>query len=694
MADKKALQDLGTVEQQLRCSMCAKQYQEPKLLPCQHSFCMKCLRELPINQVGNSLGLKCPRCHKLVQLPQGGLNNLPSAFTFGSFLDTSQHLPSLVDGQFDSSHKISASEAICKKHLGKLDTYCTVCQKLVCASCTTDNHKTHKCRGISEGYKQEMELALHPIKLQLEALDEVIHAIEQRHSSIQVQGEDAEEKIRTLTRKLITLAQEREERMIWEARKATQQKLSVLSCQKKEALVTKADLQSCVDEVETAMQTRSKQQLVAMKKKLADHAKMVSCQTSVMLIRTLIPAEDADICFHEANEVMDEKELGFLQHTHVWQKCQAEGEGLRNAHKNTAVGFSIFVKHADGSPILIPSSLIFCELVIRNEKQAIDFDIRKEECDHPGRYDVKYTPLRSGPHQLRVMVGGGDIHGSPFMVQVQEPAPKTNDQQLRIIPGLKRPMGVALCGNGNIIVSESAAHRITVIDEEGRKLQSFGSEGMGECQFQMPCGIAVTVDDHILVADSQNNRIQQLTMDGKFIASTEGGQDVLNLPTSVAIYPSGHVFVVDKHQHIQVFDKDLKPVHAVEFRGPKSSRPKAVSALTFNSEGMMYITDRGSGRVKVFDPSGNLLQQFENTKNWNRQLCRPEGVAIDNTGTVFVTEKDGHCVSMFTQNGQFLNSFGSKGSGPGQFNKPRGVAVDSTRNVYVCDSENDRLVVF
>ena len=41
---------LKELDEQLICSVCLDQYTNPKTLQCHHSFCLKCIKELPQEQ--------------------------------------------------------------------------------------------------------------------------------------------------------------------------------------------------------------------------------------------------------------------------------------------------------------------------------------------------------------------------------------------------------------------------------------------------------------------------------------------------------------------------------------------------------------------------------------------------------------------------------------------------------------------
>ena len=78
---------LKTVEEQLTCPICIEHYEDPKILPCHHSFCKRCLGRIPLDLKQGKYFLACPSCREEIQLPEGGVEKLQSSFPINKLLD-------------------------------------------------------------------------------------------------------------------------------------------------------------------------------------------------------------------------------------------------------------------------------------------------------------------------------------------------------------------------------------------------------------------------------------------------------------------------------------------------------------------------------------------------------------------------------------------------------------------------------
>ncbi|KAK7087230.1 tripartite motif-containing protein 2-like [Littorina saxatilis] len=116
----------------LTCSLCLEIYTSPKLLPCSHSFCVKCLQDLTTHLKSGSF--PCPQCREQVTVPQGGV----ASFQYNFYLNP-QDLDKARDG------------TLCLTHSNQeLDLYCEDCKLAVCLKCVLTKHKLHSTKDLSE----------------------------------------------------------------------------------------------------------------------------------------------------------------------------------------------------------------------------------------------------------------------------------------------------------------------------------------------------------------------------------------------------------------------------------------------------------------------------------------------------------------------------------------------------------------
>jgi len=93
-----------------------------------------------------------------------------------------------------------------------------------------------------------------------------------------------------------------------------------------------------------------------------------------------------------------------------------------------------------------------------------------------------------------------------------------------------------------IIVCDTNNHRVQVLSlRDGSFLFEFGSEGNQPCQFKHPLGVCVDNQGRIIVADTENVRLQAFTHEGHHISSFECGDDA----------PCGMAF--DEHRGLIAF---------------------------------------------------------------------------------------------------------------------------------------------
>ena len=121
------------------CSVCSKEFREPKLLSCLDTFCCKCLEELICHQSQARESVICPTCGSLTTIPDNGLKGLPD----NSFAAMLIQIKKLNEDQKNQQLACSA----CSRHstatteLAVAVVFCVVCEDKLCNACADAHRK-------------------------------------------------------------------------------------------------------------------------------------------------------------------------------------------------------------------------------------------------------------------------------------------------------------------------------------------------------------------------------------------------------------------------------------------------------------------------------------------------------------------------------------------------------------------------
>ncbi|HXN38716.1 MAG TPA: RHS repeat-associated core domain-containing protein, partial [Solirubrobacteraceae bacterium] len=260
---------------------------------------------------------------------------------------------------------------------------------------------------------------------------------------------------------------------------------------------------------------------------------------------------------------------------------------------------------------------------------------------------------------------------------------------------MKSPDGVAFDSSGDVWVADTGNDRVDELSSTGAYITRFGSEGTGNGQFKEPRGIAVYGED-VWVADTGNNRVQEFTTKGVFVRSfggegTEEGK--FKKPVAVAIETVGkEVWVADTgNSRIQRFSSEGKFISEKTVEG----KPEGITV----AKERVWVT-AGSDIWEYKWNGEKLYGDFGGAGSGNGQLKEPAGIAVSGKD-VYVADRGNSRIEefQFTEKeekttGAYVGQFGTNGSGNGEFKEPQDVALDKEGHVWVADAGNNRLQEF
>ena len=272
------------------------------------------------------------------------------------------------------------------------------------------------------------------------------------------------------------------------------------------------------------------------------------------------------------------------------------------------------------------------------------------------------------------------------------PDPTQLGHPVRVVNGLKQPYGIAFNSRGEMIISECSGHQISIFDNRGKKIRTFGSHGDSPEQMKYPRGIASDDADNIYVIS--NHKLQKFTSSGELIkcvgqrGSKEGE---FSGPCGVTLYDN-QVYVCDRHNHrIQVFDLDLNFIRSIGSRGKGRGEFNNPFDVKFDSAGNIYVAEINNKRVQVMDINGRFIRAFG--QEGKGKLSGPSALhIIDNF--VYVSDWSRNCIVVYETSGQFVTSFGRRGLIEGEFVGPYCITSCADGFIHVCDCWNNRVQIF
>lgn len=266
--------------QDIWCRYCSKVYDEPKILPCLHTFCKRCIGLITEQ---NESSLFCPICRAEVALPSKDLDQLkPNVIVLRKLEESERQklrqreedCSGCENGQnmatnrclecqeflcgdctlahrrvkFTRDHEILSFEefvdrtnpkedssfVFCVKHSSEnIDMYCKTCDLLTCKDCrrTVDHKEGHEIVSLQnaiDSIKPTLLSLLDTTQKNIPALQKSVYEIIKVYGRWQNKIDDVSWQIRRTSRRLIQAVKEREHQLLQELNTIRDNRCSVL----------------------------------------------------------------------------------------------------------------------------------------------------------------------------------------------------------------------------------------------------------------------------------------------------------------------------------------------------------------------------------------------------------------------------------------------------------------------------------
>ena len=733
---------LEELERDILCAVCQEHYTEPKVLPCLHYYCKKCILNLALRR-GTNQPFACPECRKETILPEGGVDELKTAFfvhrmeamystverihgkvevkcegcTSGSVavsfcrqctafickacvephqrmkMFEGHNVVSMLDlkvGKAKAAITIAemAASVKCKIHKKSLKLYCFDCDRVICRDCTVKDHRDHNfefCAVAAPETKEELTKMLECLKELSESLSLTMEVVKTTKQEVETQGSSVESTIQTSFEKLFEMMKKHKQDMLEGARKLIQEKMNKLSVQENNLSLASSKVISVVDYAERFVSHSSDNEVMSMHIDIKRQINEV--EEHGKADRIMEPVEEADMGVEvrcaEALQQLFQTQAKMTRLVLDPAQCTVRGEGVKTAvvQQTSEVTLTTILSNNKISRRRVK--------VLGQLKSLYDGSVIKCNVNQsgPGEYRIQYTPTVRGRHELTVLVDGQQVAGSPFPVFVSI-RPTQLGKPVKALDNLAQISAVAFNSIGKVIIFKDI-HYFLVFYDGHKILKCLNGDHLSSGS--VPVALATDDEDCVYCTTFNESNILKFNKDGYIVKKVQA--DTSSDYMGVAVV-GDEVMVCDARMGgtIVVYDRTLNYLRRITVENAGVFRD-----ISADSHGNIFITDRDKQCIRAFSQHGDPLQSFNFDRNGINVLTRSLGICVSgqflyvcNNGL----DNDNHNVSVFTTEGEYITTFGHKGTGEGEFNVPIVVCVDTHGFIYVCDRCNNRIQIF
>jgi len=217
---------------------------------------------------------------------------------------------------------------------------------------------------------------------------------------------------------------------------------------------------------------------------------------------------------------------------------------------------------------------------------------------------------------------------------------------------------------------------------------SFGCYGTGTVDLTQPVGLAVKGNREIVVTDCSTNRILTFSLQGEVKSVFACRHSI----AGVAVTPGDTVVVAST---------DAGEPLALEYDNRTGARLRVFGRIncleSTNGVGVVsspfavVVSSFETGTVHVLSESGRLVKKFSR----RAVIGRAYHICCNSRGNIVVSDyANSRVVVMDRLTGSCVVKVGGIGNAAGALYQPLGVCVDSNDNIVVADSGNQRVVLY
>ena len=639
-----------STEEFINCLICTEPYEDPKVLPCQHTFCRDCLdKYLDAVQQEGTLEpgtLPCPVCRQIYTASEMGLKsrsgsvlNLVEKFMSSAPKGTKRvhcdvckykrlevvakdHCPSCginYCGSCTVEHskhclfqnhsvvpitQMDKSSLRCESHDAEMvKYYCMTCMAPLCTVCAVTEHQAHDTHELTAALGNKKETILNKIggmSEKVQACEEFLCMLEDIQSLKEAAVKKTKMEIERHINDLIGQLHVQKHRLIEELELTHDTTMKQIALEKENAAFQLANMKSLWKFAAKLTEPSQMLQMLAM---YTDIMQMIQTMEDTpdpalprdcVMMNMFMPKNDLAVGSYQKHELSKgilskfPTSIGGMSNG-IYSEPGASGSAAAAAATLLGPVTSLFSRAKSPPPTFLTDKL---------------------------KYNVSYL-------------------NSPKLVwKIDKIGAKQGE--------INEVYDVAMLPDGSTVIAEWMNQRLQLFDDEGHSVSIISA---GQIQ---PWGLTVTREGNLAITDDRERSVKILSPTGQIICNWK--KQAFGWPRGVSENGLGQYIVTD--------------------------------------------TEHGKHTVSIHLPDGRCIRRFGSQGSGNSQFHWPRYVAVDYEDRILVSDGSNHAVKVFDASGQFLFKFGSSGKAEGLLKHPRGICVDPANNIVVADQDNNRVSMF
>jgi tetratricopeptide (TPR) repeat protein len=213
--------------------------------------------------------------------------------------------------------------------------------------------------------------------------------------------------------------------------------------------------------------------------------------------------------------------------------------------------------------------------------------------------------------------------------------------------------GTEVLANGNLVVINEGSGRVAILTPGLKPITRFSQSGGGTGELKDPKPVAASINNNIYVGDVKNRRISVFNHQGLYLHSFgrhgSSGDDLLK-PTHVSIDAEENVYVLEGTDRLSIFDMHgelISRIKSSELKELFGTTPE-LSAMTTDLNGTLYLGDRVSNRISVFDwRKGEVISVFGVFGKERSQYRDISYLSVNSKGQLAIIDKINKKIEVF-----------------------------------------------